>query len=203
MNRRFLLLTPLALASCAGSLLPKQRYIPRINWPLDPQPPTQNPANPAGPILLVRDLTAGPGLDQQGVQVLQPDGSLVVDDYNLWAVAPADAVTASLAQWCEASGAFAAVVTPGSRLTAALMLEGELTELVADTRTGQARAVLTLVVIKNSGSIAAADLPLAQQRITGTAALPGATPAAEVAAQRAALASALTQAVALATRFAG
>jgi ABC-type uncharacterized transport system auxiliary subunit len=203
MNRRFLLLTPLALSACAGSLLPKQAYIPRINWPLDPQPPAQSPPNPTGSILLVRDITAGPGLDQQGVQVLQPDGSLVVDNYNLWAVAPADAVTAVLAQWCEASGAFAAVVTPGSRLTASLILEGELTEFVADTSSGQARAVLTLVVIKNSGSIAAAALPLAQQRITGTAPLSGTTPSAEVAAQRAALASALGQAVALVTRFAG
>ena len=202
MNRRFLLLAPLALSACAGSLLPKQKYIPRIDWPLNPPPPAQHAANPAGPVLLVRDINAGPGLDQQGVQVLQPDGSLVIDNYNLWAVAPADAVSAALAQWCEASGAFAAVVTPGSRLTAPLIVEGELTELDADTGAGQARAVLTIVVIRNSGGISAAALPLAQQRITGTAPLSGATPAAQVAAQRAALASALTQAVALVTRFA-
>jgi hypothetical protein len=62
--------------------------------------------------------------------------------------------------------------------------------------------VLTLAVLKNSGSFSAGALPLAQSRITGTAPLTGTTPAAEVAAQRAALASALGQAVALVTKYA-
>jgi cholesterol transport system auxiliary component len=201
MKRRMVLLAPLALGACS-TLLPVQKYIPRVNWPLDPAPPAQHAANPAGPVLLVRDIQAGPGLDQQGVQSLKADGSLNVDYYNLWAVNPADAVTQALLTWAQASGDFAAVVSPGSRLTAGLILEGELTELVADTTAGQARAVLTLVVIKSGGSVAAAALPLAQERITGTAPLQGATPAAQVAAQSAALADALGQAVALVTRYA-
>jgi len=201
MNRRLVLFAPLALTAC-GSLLPQQTYIPRINWPLAPEPPAQNAPNPAGPVLLLRDITAAPGMDQQGVQILQPNGSLNIDYYNLWAVSPADAATQSLLTWLQASGDFSAVVSPGSRLTASLILEGELTELLADLSTNQATAVLTLVVIKNSDSISAASLPLAQQRITGTAPLTGNTPAAEVAAQRAALANALSQAVTLVTRFA-
>jgi len=202
MKRRLVLLTPLALGACT-TLLPVQKYIPRVNWPLEPAPPAQNAANPAGPVLLVRDIQAAPGLDQQGVQSLAADGSLNVDYYNLWAVDPADAVTQALVTWTMASGDFSAVISPGSRLTAGLILEGELTELVADMNAGQARAVLTLVVIKNSGSLAAASLPLAQERITGTAPLQGSTPAAQVAAQTAALANALGQAVALVTRYAG
>jgi len=201
MNRRLVLFAPLALTAC-GSLLPQQTYVPRINWPLAPEPPVQNAPNPAGPVLLLRDITAAPGMDQQGVQILQPNGSLNIDYYNLWAVSPADAATQSLLTWLQASGDFSAVVSPGSRLTASLILEGELTELLADLSTNQATAVLTLVVIKNSDSISAASLPLAQQRITGTAPLTGNTPAAEVAAQRAALANALSQAVTLVTRFA-
>jgi len=201
MNRRLVLFAPLALTAC-GSLLPQQTYVPRINWPLAPEPPAQNAPNPAGPVLLLRDITAAPGMDQQGVQILQPNGSLNIDYYNLWAVSPADAATQSLLTWLQASGDFSAVVSPGSRLTASLILEGELTELLADLSTNQATAVLTLVVIKNSDSISAASLPLAQQRITGTAPLTGNTPAAEVAAQRAALANALSQAVTLVTRFA-
>jgi cholesterol transport system auxiliary component len=201
MNRRLVLSAPLALTAC-GSLLPQQTYVPRINWPLAPEPPAQNAPNPAGPVLLLRDITAAPGMDQQGVQILQPNGSLNIDYYNLWAVSPADAATQSLLTWLQASGDFSAVVSPGSRLTASLILEGELTELLADLSTNQATAVLTLVVIKNSDSISAASLPLAQQRITGTAPLTGNTPAAEVAAQRAALANALSQAVTLVTRFA-
>jgi len=193
---------PLALGACS-SVLPVQKYIPVVNWPLDPAPPVENAANPAGPVLLLRDITAAPGLDQQGLQSLAADGSLLVDNYNQWAVDPADAVTQALLVWLQASGAFSAVVGPGSRLTAGLIVEGELTELVADLGASQARAVITLVVIKNSGSVAVVSLPLAQKRVTGTAPLSAATPAAEVAAQRAALASALGQAVALVTRYAG
>ena len=98
MNRRLVLSAPLALTAC-GSLLPQQTYVPRINWPLAPEPPAQNAPNPAGPVLLLRDITAAPGMDQQGVQILQPNGSLNIDYYNLWAVSPADAATQSLLTW--------------------------------------------------------------------------------------------------------
>ena len=200
MNRRLILLAPFALTACA-SLLPKQKYIARINWPLDPQPPTQNPANPSGPILLVRPITAAPGLDQQGLQSLAPDGSLTIDYYNNWAVQPADAVSQALINWCQASGAFSAVITPGSRLTPTLIVEGELTQFLADPAHGQATAVLTLVLIKPAAGLATTTaLPLAQSRITGVAPLTGTTPAAQAAAQSSALANALAQATALITR---
>ncbi|GLR68011.1 hypothetical protein GCM10010909_26920 [Acidocella aquatica] len=207
MNRRFAFLAPLALGLCAplalsacASLLPAQKYIPRTTWPLDPQPPAQNPANPSGPILMVRAITAAPGLDQQGLQSLAPGGSLNIDYYNNWAAAPADAVTQALINWTQASGAFSAVISPGSRLTPALILEGELTTLLADPEKNQATAVLTLVVIKPAAGLTASALPLVQERITGTAPLQGATPAAQAAAQTAALANALTQAITLLTR---
>ena len=163
MNRRAVLLAPLALTAC-GSLLPKQKYIARSNWPLAPKPPAQNPANPSGPILMVRAITAAPGLDQQGIQSLAPDGSLNIGYYNLWAVSPADATTQALIDWTQATGAFAAVITPGSRLTPSLILEGELTELLADPASGQARAVLTLVLIKPATGLATVALPLAKTR---------------------------------------
>ncbi|NNM56658.1 ABC-type transport auxiliary lipoprotein family protein, partial [Acidocella sp.] len=143
-----------------------------------------------------------PGLDQTGLQSLAPDGSLNIDYYNNWAAAPADAATQALLTWCQASGAFSAVIQPGSRLNPGLIVEGELTQLLANPASGQATAVLTLAVIKPAGGITTAALPLAQQRITGTAPLSGAIPAAQAAAQNAALASALTQAVALLTRYA-
>ena len=202
MNRRLILLAPLALAGC-GPLLPQQKYIPRVNWPLAPQPPVQNADNPAGPVLLVRAIAAAPGLGQQGLQVLQSDGSLTVDYYNLWAVSPADAVTQALLAWAQASGDFSAVISPGSRLNPAFILEGELTELLADTATGQARCVVTLVLMRNSPGLGAGAVPLAQVRLVGSAPLQGNTPAAQVQAQRAALASVLSQAVALLSRYTG
>ena len=109
MNRRLLLLAPLALSAC-GVLLPTQKYIPQVNWPLDPSPPAPPPANPSGPVLMVRPLSAAPGLAQLGLQSLAPDGSLIVDSYNLWAADPAAAATQSLIDWLQAAGAFSAVV---------------------------------------------------------------------------------------------
>ncbi len=199
MNRRLILLAPFALSACT-SLLPAPKYIARTNWPLAPQPPAQNPANPSGPILMVRPITAAPGLDQQGLQSLAPGGSLTIDYYNNWAVQPADAVTQSLINWTQASGAFAAVITPGSRLTPTLIVEGELTQFLADPGHAQAIAVLTLVIIKPAAGLTTKALPLAQTLITGTAPLTGNTPAAQAAAQAAALQEILTQATALITR---
>jgi cholesterol transport system auxiliary component len=200
MQRRLIFAAPVLLAGCS-SLLPAQKYVARVDWPLDPQPPAMQPANPAGQVLLVRDLGAGPGLDDQGLQSLRADGSLDISYYNRWAVPPADAATAALANWAQASGAFAAVVGTGTRLTPGLIVEGELTAFIADLAAGQARAVMTLVVIANSNSITAKSRPLAQQRITGTAPLSGSGASAQVASERAALADALRQAVALLTRF--
>ncbi len=197
MKRRSIVAAPVMLAGCA-SLLPKQKYIPQVNWPLDPQPPASQPADPAGKVVLLRDLNAGPGMSNQGIQTLQADGSLSISYYNQWAVAPADAAAEVLANWLAASGAFSAVVSPGSRLTANLIVEGEFSELLSDLGAGEAKAVLTLVVIQ---SVNGNTRPLAQQRIVGTAKLSGSDYPAQVAAQSAALANAMQQAVSLITRF--
>jgi cholesterol transport system auxiliary component len=197
MKRRLIVAAPVLLAGCA-SILPKQKYIPQVSWPLNPQPPSVMPANEAGKVVLLRDLNAGPGMSNQGIQTLQADGSVSSSYYNQWAVAPADAAAEVLGNWLTASGAFSAVVSPGSRLTADLIVEGEFSELLSDVGAGEAKAVLTLVVIQ---SLHGNTRPLAQSRITGTAKLSGADYAAQVAAQNAALADAVQQAVNLVTRF--
>jgi cholesterol transport system auxiliary component len=197
MKRRWIVAAPVLLAGCA-SILPKQKYIPMVSWPLNPQPPNTNPANEAGKVLLLRGLDAGPGMSSQGIQTLQPDGSVSSSYYNQWAVAPADAAVEVLGNWLTASGAFSAVISPGSRLTANLIVEGEFSELLSDIGAGQAKAVLTLVVIQ---SVSGNTRPLAQQRIEGVAALNGTDFAAQVAAQTAALANAMQKAVGLITRF--
>jgi hypothetical protein len=79
-----------------------------------------------------------------------------------------------------------------------LIIEGEFSELLSDLGAGEAKAVLTLVVIQ---SLNGNTRPLAQQRIVGTARLSGTDYAAQVAAQSAALADAMQQAVSLITRF--
>jgi cholesterol transport system auxiliary component len=193
-RRRLLLATPLALSACA-SLLPAQKYTPRVSWPLQPQPPAGVAPAPGAPVLLVRPISAAPGLEARGLQSLAPDGSLRVDYYNLWAVPPADAVTQALLDWSEASGAFSAVITPGSRLQPGLIVEGELTELLADPARCEARAALTLVVIKpGAGGVA---VPLRQALLRASVPLSADDPAAWVQAQSEALSRVLAQAMAL------
>ncbi len=199
MKRRLMLAAPALLAGCA-SILPKQTYIARISWPLNPQPPQSLPASPGGKIVLLRNLNAGPGMSDESIQTLNADGSLTTSYYNQWAVSPADAASEALQTWLTASGAFSAVVTPGSRLAANLIVEGEMTELLSDLTRNQARAVLTLVVIQDLNGNTS---PLAQQRIIGIAPMNGTGYAGQAGAQSAALANAIQQAVSLVTRFSG
>lgn len=194
-RRRIVLAAPLALAACA-SLLPAQKYTPRTTWPLQPAPPAAVANAGTGPVLMIRPIAAAPGLELRGLQSLAADGSLDVDYYNLWAVPPADAVTQALLDWSQASGAFSAVVTPGSRLQPDLIVEGELTELLADPGRGEARAALTLVFIKPAGTLTGTALPVAQAMLKATAPLQGNDPAAMAAAQNNALSGLLTQVMA-------
>lgn len=201
MKRRLLLLSaPLSLAGC-GSLLPVQPYIPRTIWPLQPQPPAYKPARANGPVLLVRAITPAPGLEQRGLQCLTENGSLKSDYYNLWAVPPAEALTQGLINWAQASGDFSAVITPGSRLTPNLIIEGEVSELLVDQATNQARAQMTLLIIKPSSNLTGFAQPLVQVQLTATASVQDNTSSAQAAAQSEAVANLLTQAMALLARF--
>lgn len=190
MNRRHLLggLTALALPGC--SVLPSQPYPQRRDWPLvvlrpDTQPPRRN-----GRVLLSRTTQAAPGLEGRGLRTLQPDGSVAVAFYEQWAVPPAQAVDDDLRRWLDASGLFAAVIAPGSRLAADLILESELTTLHADLATNTATAALALVLIDQHPSPARV---LLQRTETATVRLEGTDPPSLVRAQRAAVAAVLRQ----------
>jgi ABC-type uncharacterized transport system auxiliary subunit len=181
-RRRALLLLPL-LAGCG---LAERPYAERREWPLLVRRPQALPPRAGGPVLEVRTLRAGPGLEARGLQSLQADGSIRTAFYEEWAVPPAQGVEDSLRLWLADCGRFAAVVAPGSRMPADLALEGELTALWSEPAAGRAHAALGIVVVDQRGAVphivqqrtAAADAPLA-----------GATPPDAVAAQTAALAA--------------
>src|ERR1700744_2704204 len=143
MKRRSLLagLGSLAgLTSLAGcSVLPQQAYMERRDWPLAVPRASQISTTPSGRVLLVREVQPAPGLEARGLQWLQRDGSLHVDYYEQWAVPPAQAVEDDLRQWLSASGVFGAVLAPGSRVRSDLVLEAELTALLANPGAGVAR----------------------------------------------------------------
>lgn len=182
-----------ALAGC-GSILSTQPYTPSTDWPLAPPPQRSAHGSHAlrRAVVQVESLNAGPALTDRGLITLQADGSIHRGYYNRWATPPAQAATASLIAWLQASGDFGAVVGEASSLTPRLIVEGTLDTLLADPGRHVARAAITLVVAKPVG---VSETPLAQRRLVATAPLAGTTPSDLVAAQRAALAAVLAQAV--------
>ncbi|MDR3538332.1 MAG: ABC-type transport auxiliary lipoprotein family protein [Acetobacteraceae bacterium] len=194
MRRRTLLGGAVALfgGSVGGcSVLPSQPYVQRRDWPLAVRRGEARGPRIGGRMLLVRSVTAAPGLEARGVQWLLPDGSVHVDYYEQWAVPPAQAVEDDLRQWLADAGLFAAVVGPGSRINADLVLEGELTALVGDLQAGVARASLALVLLDQHPNPAKV---LLQQTATATVPLASNEPKAVVAALQAAVAAVLRQA---------
>jgi len=168
LGRRAILGSAGALTAC--SVLPQRPYQERREWPLDVTRPTSEPADPHGPVLLVRSLRGGPGLDERGLRTVLADGAEKVDYWEEWAVPPPQAVEDALRQWLMASGKFAAVVAPGSQVQPTLILEGELLALAADLPTAQARASLSIVLLRSDGG---RREPVLQRSFTGTAPLLG------------------------------
>lgn len=195
-RRRLLLATPLALAGCGG-ILAKQPYVARNDWPLAPPPPSGAVGGAPKGVILVQGIGAGPALSQRGLITQLADGSIHRGYYNRWATPPAQALTASLIAWLQASGDFAAVVGEGSSLTANFIVEGTLDTLLADPTAEVARCTLTLVVARPHGI---GEMPVLQRRLHGVARLAGATAPDLVAGQRAAVGLVLGQAVGLVAR---
>jgi ABC-type uncharacterized transport system auxiliary subunit len=171
----------LAVSGCG---LAERPYEERRAWPLVAPRPASLPARTGGKVLEVRTLRAAPGLEVRGLQVLRADGSVHVDYYEEWAVPPAQGVEDALRRWLGDCGLFAAVVAPGSRATADLILEGELSALWCEPSAGMAHAAMTIVVLTQSEL---SPRVLLQRRLTATAELAGQDAAAQVHAQLAAL----------------
>jgi cholesterol transport system auxiliary component len=186
--RRAVLIAPAVLAAC--SVLPARPYQEHREWPLEATRPTTLPAPANAPVLLLRDTEAAPGLDKRGLRTLLPDGSVGFDNWEEWAVPPSQAVGASLAQWLADSGLFRAVVSPGTDLTAGLVLESELLALAADPSAGTARLTLSLVLLRRTRT---EPVPLLQRTVTGQVPLGAATAPAIATALCAALAETLRQ----------
>lgn len=181
MRRRAVLGLPLLLAACGLSERP---YTERREWPLLIRRPDAQPPRRGGPVLEVRPINAGPGLEVRGLQSLEADGSLHTAFYEEWAVPPAEGIGDALRLWLAGSGKFGAVVSPGSRLTADLVLEGELTALWVEPAQQRARATLAVTVIDQRTST---PHILLQRTFTATAPLPSDAAPGAAAAQLAAL----------------
>jgi ABC-type uncharacterized transport system auxiliary subunit len=171
-----------ALGGC--SVLPKYPYQERREWPLDVARPEALPPAPAGPILLIRPMRAGPGLDTRGLRLRRADGSETTDYWEEWAVPPPQGVEDDLRQWLAASGIFRAVVQPGSEVTPALTLDSELLAFVGDVAAGSARVSVSVVLLRDGRDAE----PVLQRSFTGVAPLTGESGQALAASLRAAVA---------------
>ncbi|WP_419896299.1 hypothetical protein [Roseomonas sp. USHLN139] len=170
MNRRFALLALPALAAC--SVLPDRPYVEVRRFPLVPG---RDPAAPMPPrsgrrrVLLVRLMRAAPGQDSRGLRSLRADGTESLDYYAEWSAPPAELAEEALRRWLSAGGLFGAVVAPGTRARADLVLETELTALLADLGSGQARAGLSAVLLREGEG---GPTLVTQLAVTGTAPIP-------------------------------
>ena len=187
MNRRLLLAAPLVLAGCG---LNERPYTERRQWPLMARRPQTERARANAPILLVRALRAGPGLDVRGLQTLQADGSIRTDFYEEWAAPPAQGAEEALRAWLTATGRYSAVIASGSRLEPDQVLEGELTGLWTIPATGQAHCAIGITIVAQRASTTRVIM---QDRFTAEAPLAGPSPREAVEAQTAALARVLAQ----------
>lgn len=187
MRRRLLLAAPLLLAGCGLSERP---YAERRQWPLMVRRARSEPARAGAPVLLVRGLRAGPGLEARGLQSLEADGSIRTAFYEEWAAPPAQAAEEALRLWLADCGLFAAVVAPGSRLEPDQVLEGELGGLWTIPATGQAHCALGVTVVAERGAVRRV---LLQQRLAAEAPLSGTSAREAVEAQSAALGAVLGQ----------
>ncbi len=170
MRRRALLAAPLALAGCGLDTRP---YAERRQWPLLVRRPQALPPRRGGPVLLVRSFTAGPGMEARGLQAVQADGSIRTDFYEEWSVPPAQSVEEAVRSWLAQSGLFSAVLAPGSRLAADLVLEGELDALWTVPAENTARAEVGVTLVAQD---ATATRLVLQRRVEAEAALAGGTP---------------------------
>jgi len=182
-TRRALLLGLGAVAGC--SVLPERPYQQKRVWPLAADDPSPVPGRRGAPVLLVRAMGAGPGLETRGLHGLLPDGSMRVEFWEEWAAPPAQAAEAALRARLAATGKFAAVAAPGTRLEARYALESQLLALWDNGTTATARIGWTLIDLGHDNA------PLKQQTSVGEAHLADASAPARAAAQSAALAQAL------------
>jgi ABC-type uncharacterized transport system auxiliary subunit len=195
--RRPFLLMP-ALAAC--SVLPDRPFQESRRFTLAPERPGTAPPRPGAPVLLVRSFRAAPGLELRGLRSAGADGQVALEYWSEWAAPPADLAEEATRRWLAASGRFAAVTAPGSRVRADLVLEAELVRLQAEPDRGEARAGVAALLLAEPAAGGETRV-LAQFLAEGDAPLaPRAIPAAIAAALSAALGAALA---ALEARLAG
>jgi ABC-type uncharacterized transport system auxiliary subunit len=147
MRRRLILAAPVVLGAC--SVLDRP-FVESRRYPLSPRRPGPPARRTARRTLLMRITRAAPGMDSRLLRSLRPDGTEAVEYYAEWTAPPAEAAEESLRRWLVDAGLFTAVLAPGTRGQADLLLETELVALHVDLGRGVAVASMTAVLLRET-----------------------------------------------------
>jgi len=112
------------------------------------QTPTVTNTAPTGPVLLLRTLEVSPLFASQALVYRTGPNTYETDPYAGFLVPPGRTLAIPLRAYLANSGAFAAVVAPGSLLNADEVVQVQVTELYGDFRQpSQPAAVLSLRMV--------------------------------------------------------
>ena len=151
MQRRMLLGAGLALPIGLGACsVVNQDYVEPRRYPLAPRRPANLPRLSGRRTALMRLTRAAPGLDSRLLRSIRADGTEAQEYYAEWTAPPAEAAEESLRRWIGDSGLFAAVLAPGTRGDADLLLESELVALHVDLGRGVAVAGMSVVLLRQT-----------------------------------------------------
>jgi len=145
-----LLASPLGLAACGGSLLPKPPA-PPARLTLDDQvaAPAARPPATGAPVLVVAVPRAAPGFDSTRMVYLRRAQELEAFAFHEWVDTPARMLAPLMVRSLQGSGAFSAVLLAPSAAIGAWRLETELIRLQQDfsARPSQVRLTLRAVLL--------------------------------------------------------
>lgn len=171
MRRRVLMAVPgMALLGLGGCSVINPAYVEPRRYPLAPVRPAGGARRRGTKTLLMRLTRAAPGLDGRGLRSIRADGTEAVEYYAEWAAPPAEAAEAALRRWLVESGTFAAVLAPGTRGNADLVMESELLALHVDLGRGVAVAAMSAVLMRETSQFG--TRVVAQFSAQGTAPVP-------------------------------
>lgn len=128
--RRRALLAAAALAGCGNPL--SRPYPEKRLYVLEARRAGTLPAPARGRTLLVRTVTASPGMEGRGLVTRRPGNVQHSDFWNEFFAAPAAMVQDAMRQWLSEAGLFAAVLDQGSAGRADLALEAVLVAALGD-----------------------------------------------------------------------
>ncbi|WP_458097531.1 hypothetical protein [Roseomonas sp. WA12] len=153
MRRRMVLAAGPLLAG-AGLLgacsVVNQSYVEPRRYTLSPRRPEGLPRRAGTKAVLMRLTGAAPGMDSRLLRSIRPDGTVAQEYYAEWTAPPAEAAEEALRRWVTDARIFSAVLAPGTRGDADLLLESELVALHVDLGRGVAVASMSAVLLRSS-----------------------------------------------------